>query len=142
MGRPKRNINTVTPDTVEAMELYPFNDGVIHVYADQDIELSSGRHVVATKQTMPQGMNGIVVSTTDIAQNGVPVENGIRIPESFIIASVCKECEPISVTLFVNEGVNILSADNFGTRVKRGHLLKGTHIADVVLVPTRLETRL
>ncbi len=142
MGRSKRNIDIVTPDTIDGVELYPFNDGVIHIYTDQDVELSSGRHVIATKQIMPKGMNGIVVSTTDIAQNGVPVENGIHISDAFVVASVCKEGQQIMVTLFVNEDVHILSADNFGTRVKRGHLLKGTHIADVVLVPTRFETRL
>lgn len=139
MGRPKKNLQDAATTVEIALQNDPeslmCHGNIIHLFTERDVELYPGRVIMHfLKPRLPLGAVGVIVNTPENAQLGISAECGMRLTNSSVIPVVCDWNSPLAVTVLVNEDVNVVRSNEFGTMVKRVTIPKGTHIADVLII--------
>lgn len=144
MGRPKKNETNEAPqfvpqteETNAAMagdiELEAFNQ-VCALYTSEDTALKQGRVNVPVLVNVQSKTGVLVTSTADNSINGLLVEGGRRLENSFVIPTTFVGDKEICVTLSVQDETSILRQTQFGTRMDNLIIPKGTHIANLVIL--------
>lgn len=123
------NGNDILPEGVEETE-----KKIVPLIASEDVELHKGVVCVPTLITLRNSAQGFVVSTADNAANGLLVEEGKRLPTSFVVASTQVVDGDVHVIINICDDVTILRQTQYGTRMDNLIIPAGTHIADLVLL--------
>lgn len=144
MGRPKKNEANEVPQFVPQTEetnaamagdiaLEAFNQ-VHALYTSKDTALRKGSVNVPVLVNVQSKTGVLVISTADNSINGLLVEGGRRLKNSFVIPTTFVGDKEICVTLNVQDETSILRQTHFGTRMDNLIIPKGTHIANLVIL--------
>lgn len=123
------NGNDILPEGVEET-----NQKIVPLIASEDIPLHKGGVLVPTLICLRNGMQGLITSTADNAANGLLVEDGKRLPSSFVVSSTQVVDGDVHVIINVCDDVTILRQTQYGTRMDNLIIPAGTHVADLVLL--------
>lgn len=102
--------------------------------AKEDTELTMGRVAVGTGCTLNGGFRGVITSLVDNIQNGLKVNDGIRLENSEVIPYVVRENEAVCVYVKVNDTTLYTTHEGLGVRTKVCYIPKGLPIATLTLI--------